>query len=116
MRELLKSDDDYALRKLIYAYPDETEDGLKLYEIVSSCGEAGGCDAEEDIDRVMTQVKYVDFELPDRLNGQLLQDVGVAPGPKMGGEIIKGVRPMLASGGELKSIDEAVEYIHKKNY
>jgi len=108
----LENAEEFELRKLIYAYPDEMDDGLKLYEIESECSEMDKEQLEEKIYIVMTQLKYVDFELPDRINGQFLQEIGVAPGPRMG-EIIKSIRPMLASG-ELKTIDEAVVYIKEK--
>ena len=110
--EILEFGDDFVLRKLIYAYPDEMDDGLKLYELAAECDNMPMSKLEDNIFRVMNQLKHVDFETPDRINGQLLQEIGVAPGPKMG-EIIKSVKPLLASG-ELASIDEAVEYINKE--
>ncbi|ADD69180.1 Polynucleotide adenylyltransferase region [Denitrovibrio acetiphilus DSM 12809] len=112
LAELLKNSDDTAIRKLIYKYPDELDDGIRLYIIRSGCDGVDQCRVEDDEFRVMSQLPYINFNLPERLNGAVLQELGVAPGPMMG-EILKEVKPLMASG-ELNTLDKAAEYIKEK--
>jgi len=109
LSEMLESDNDFSIRKLIYAYPYELEDGLELFRIISENKGENPVYIEKSADRVMNQLKYVDFTGPDRINGELLSELGVVKGPQMG-QIIKEIRPMMASG-ELPDIDSAVKYI-----
>lgn len=108
----LKGESDNDIRKLIYSYPDVADDGLKLYEIFSEAHGADRYSVEASVDRAMTQLKYVDFDTPEKLNGVIMQEIGVAPGPMMG-RIIKEVRPLMASG-ELGSLEAAEKYIKEK--
>lgn len=110
--EVLKNGSDFDVRKMLYASPDVTDAGLALFAICSRCAGTDEYAVEECVDRVMTQVKYVDFELPEKLSGAILQEIGIPPGPKMG-EVIKEVKPLMASG-ELKCLYEAEEYITDK--
>lgn len=110
--KILRTDDPNAIRRLIYLHPEETDDGLKLYEILSLAKGVDGYAIEESVDSVMTQLKYVDFDLPEKLNGMILQEIGIPPGPLMG-EIIKSVKPMMASG-EISSLEDAEKYITEK--
>jgi tRNA nucleotidyltransferase/poly(A) polymerase len=93
-----------SVRKLIYRYQDEHLDGACLYRIHHNNSES-----EE---AVLEQSHHVDFALAEKLNGQLLREIGVADGPVMG-DILKTVRPMLASG-ELADVNEAVRFIKDK--
>jgi len=112
LSEILQSGNNIAIRKLIYEYPDELDDGVKLYMIKSKCDGVAEEEIEDNEFKIMSQLPYINFNLPERLNGALLQEIGVAPGPMMG-EILKEVKPMMASG-ELNTLEKAAEYIKGK--
>lgn len=106
---ILDNDDHLEIRKLIYKYPDELDDGLKLYLIQRECDGMNRVEIEAREFLVMSELSRINFILPERLNGAILQEIGVAPGPKMG-EILKKVKPMMASG-EITSLEAAADYI-----
>lgn len=112
LERILTNDDNVAVRKLIYEYPDELDDGVKLYMIKAKCDGVAEEYIEDKEFKVMSQLPYINFNLPERLNGVLLQEIGVAPGPMMG-DILKEVKPMMASG-ELNTLEKAADYIKGK--
>jgi len=112
LTRLLDAEDNISIRKLIYQYPDELDDGMKLYMIKSLCDGMTEEAVEDKEFIVMSQLPHINFNLPERLNGVLLQDMGVAPGPMMG-EILKDVKPKMASG-EINTLEKAAEYIKEK--
>jgi len=112
IKKIIASGSDAEIMKIIYAYPEETDDGLKLFELQAICAGTDPYSVDMAVDRVMTLIGKVDFELPEKLNGTILSEIGIAPGPLMG-TIIKNVRPLMASG-EITSLDAAESYIKEK--
>jgi poly(A) polymerase len=104
--------DTFALRRLIYEYPDEVRDALQIYGLLCARDNIEVWNSETYVHRVMIELGHVDFEMPMRVNGGLLMEMGVPAGRLMG-EIIADVRPKLASR-ELLTIDCAEKYIKDK--
>lgn len=99
----------FALRRLIYEYPDEVRDALQIYGLLAARNNVEVWDIETYVHRVMIEMGYVDFETPMKVNGGLLMAMGVPAGRLMG-EIIADVRPKLASR-ELLTLECAEKYI-----
>ncbi|WP_303851725.1 hypothetical protein [Seleniivibrio woodruffii] len=104
--------DSFALRRLIYEYPDEVRDALHIYGLLAARDKVEVWDIETYVHRVMIEMGYVDFETPMKINGGLLMAMGV-PAGRMMGEIIADVRPKLASR-ELMTLECAEKYIKDK--
>lgn len=101
--------DTFALRRLIYEYPDEIRDSLQIFGLLAAKNNVEVWDIETYVHRAMIEMGYVDFETPMKVNGGLLMAMGVPAGRLMG-EIIADVRPKLASR-ELLTLECAEKYI-----
>ncbi|WP_415238062.1 hypothetical protein [Seleniivibrio woodruffii] len=112
LRENSRTCDIFALRKLIYEYPDEVKDSLLIFGIASAGECAEVWDTESYVHRVMIEMGHVDFETPMKISGGFLMSMGI-PAGKLMGEIIGDVRPKLAAK-EILSLEEAEKYIREK--